>query len=219
MLKRTKSWGLVAGMAVMAVSAACDRNPSGSVVDPEQPVLAALDTTFSSNPNRRFLQVERLANPLAMEVFVQKREHDAHDAFSPRQDPGHFTDDYIDFLTRVAGRNEAYARAVASVFLGNFNNHPGDMIKVFTTRAPGVTAANSATAGNVGFLTYVLNPTGGYGGRKLMGDDVVDKIANAGFGNLLGGPVTAPGLVTDNVDANDKPALTTFPYFPAPTNP
>ncbi len=216
MLKRTKSWGLVAGMALVALTAACDRNPSGADVDPTQPVHAVLDTTFASNPNLRFRQVERLANPLAMEVFVQKREHEAHDAFPPRQDPFHFTDDYIDFLTRVAGRDRAYATAIANVFLGTASN-PGDKIMVFTGRAAGVTAATSGGAATVGFLTYVLNPTGGYGGRKLMGDDVVDKIANAGFGTLLGAPATAPGLVTDNVDENDKPALSTFPYLPAPT--
>ena len=45
----------------------------------------------------------------------------------------------------------------------------------------------------------------GYGGRKLQGDDVVDKGLAVIFGSALGNNANvSPGLVTDNVDANDK---------------
>ncbi|MBV9773208.1 MAG: DUF4331 family protein [Gemmatimonadetes bacterium] len=220
MLKRAKSWGTAAALAVVAVSAACDRESGAATTQPGETAYAAVDSTFSTNPNLRFRQVERLANPLVMEVFVEKREHDAYNTFSPRQDAAHFTDDIVAFITGVAKRDPAYAAVVAGALVGTTASNPGDKLTVFTSRATGVTAATMGTAANVGWLTYVLDPTGGYGGRKLMGDDVVDKGTAVVFGNVLGNNVNvSPGLVGDNVDENDKAALTTFPYFPAPTNP
>jgi hypothetical protein len=207
-----------AAAAVLAITslAACDTEPTGNV-DPGETAFAAVDTTFFNNPNRRFTQVERLGNPLVMEALVEKREHDAYDAFEPGRDPFHFTDDVVAFVTTVAKRDEAYGRTIAGALLGTPQN-PGDMIKVFTGRAAGVTAANSATAATVGWLTHVLDPANGYGGRKLMGDDAVDKATAAVFGNVLGNNNNvSPGLVGDNVNENDKAALTTFPYLPAPT--
>ena len=61
----------------------------------------------------------------------------------------------------------------------------------------------------------------GYGGRKLT-DDVVDIGLYAIFSSLLSpdGASCAPGalpLCTDNVNANDKPFSSTFPYLAAPT--
>jgi hypothetical protein len=90
---------------------------------------------------------------------------------------------------------------------------------VFPNRAPGVTAVTANTPENmtVGWLTQVLAPGVGYGGRKLRGDDTVDKGLGVIFGAALGGPVTAPGLVTDNVDNTNPAPLNTFPYFPANT--
>lgn len=210
---------LLAATALLATTAlaACDTEPTGATVDPGETAFAAVDSTFSSNPNRRFTQVERLGNPLAMEVFVEKREHDAYDSFEPARDPFHFTDDYVAFITTVAKRDSAYARTIAGALLGT-PTAPGDMIKVFTGRAAGVTAANMGTAATVGWLTNVLDPANGYGGRKLTGDDTVDKGTAAVFGNVLGNNVNvSPGLVGDNVNENDKAALTTFPYLPAPT--
>lgn len=216
MLNRKKASVLTALIAVAGAAAACEQAPPTQTQTPGEPVFAAIDTTFSNNPNLRFRQVERLGNPLAMEVFVEKREHETHDISEPRMDPGHFTDDYVWFITNVAKRDTAYAMAIAGALLGT-DKKPGDMIRVYTNRAAGVTAANSATSGAVGWLTYVLDPVNGYGGRKLMNDDAVDKGAAAVFGSLLGNTNNvSPGLVTDNVDANDKPALNTFPYLAAP---
>lgn len=208
----------LAVLAVAALGAACDRE-GGNVTDPgQEPVYSAADSTFASNTSRTFVQLERLGNPLFAEAFIEKREHTAHDQFNPHRDPVHFTDDVEHFLTTVAGRSPAYARTVAGALIGTFGGNPGDKLRVFPGRAGGVTASTATASADVGFLTQVLRPSNtGYGGRKLMGDDVVDKYLGAGFGAALGGPVTAPGLVTDNVNSNDKPARNTFPYFPEPT--
>jgi len=213
-----RSWRAVAPLALVGALAACEQEqPTGLT----QPGYASFDSTFATNTSRTFVQVERLGNPLFAEAFVMKREHTTHDAFSPDRDPGHFTDDVVDFLTTVAKRDQAYSNTVAGALLGMPNMDPGDKLRVFPNRAAGVTSTNRDAmrdAANVGFLSQVLTPgNAGYGGRKLEGDDVVDKYLMAGFGSALGGPVTAPGLTTDNVDMNDKRARNTFPYFPEPT--
>src|SRR5687768_16730262 len=97
MLIPTRITASLALLSVVVV-AACEQEGSTSpqLTDPQ---VASFDSTFSSNPNRRFDQVERLGNPLTAEVFIQKREHDAFDAFPARQDPVHFTDDIVAFMT------------------------------------------------------------------------------------------------------------------------
>ncbi len=218
MLNFRNSSALTALLAAMTLSA-CDRGQEGSITTPDgEPVYAAIDSTFSSNPNRTFVQLERHGNPLVMEGFVEKREHGFHDAVSPMRDPAHFTDDIQLFLTRFAGRPLAYANAVAGALLGMQGQDPGDKLRVFPNRAAGVTAVTANTPENmsVGWLTQVLAPGVGYGGRKLRGDDTVDKALGVTFGTALGGPVTAPGLVTDNVDNTNPAPLNTFPYFPGP---
>lgn len=215
-MRMTRNTWLGLLLAGAAVSAGCEQTPFGNS-EPRALTYAAVDTTFSINTNRQFNQVERLGNPLAMEVFVDKREHGAHDVMPPTRDPGHFTDDYVRFITTVAKRDEAYARTIAGALLGTFAN-PGDKIAVYPNRAAGVTAstANTASNTNTGYLTHVLAPGVGYGGRKLAGDDVVDKSLAVLFGSALGNMNNvSPALVTDNV-ANQNPApMSTFPYLPA----
>lgn len=215
MLNVTRISTAVAALTIMVGTTACEQE---SPTQMDAPATASFDSTFTTNTNRRFQQVERLGNPLVMEAFVQKREHDAYDAFPALQDPGHYTDDIVAFVTTVAQREASYGMAIAGALIGTEAADPGDKIRVFTTRQAGATAANMATNANVGYLTHVLNPTGGYGGRKLDGDDTVDKSLGVVFGAALGVTTNnSPGLVTDNVDANDKAATTTFPYLPAPT--
>jgi hypothetical protein len=216
MLNRTKTSALAAVLAITAVSGACDREVTNAVT-PIQAEFAAIDTTFSTNTNRRFDQVERLGNPLVMEVLVEKREHDAYDAFPLLQDPSHFTDDLVHFITQVAGRDDGYARVVTSVLLGTTQSNPGDKITVFTNRQAGVTANTATNNGAVGWLTQVLAPNEGYGGRKIEGDDVVDKATAVVFGSAAGNTNNvSPGLVGDNVPSTNPPMLNTFPWFPGP---
>lgn len=208
-------------LVALATLGACDFGNDGAGITPpdegEAPRYAALDSTFASDTSRTFVQLERLANPLAMEVFVAKREHGAHDVLPPFRDPGLFTDDYVDFITGVAGRPTFLAQTVASVLLGQIGTNEGDKLTVYTNRAPGVTAATAAQSNLVGWLTYVLAPGQGWGGRKLANDDVVDKGAGIVFGTVVTNQGTvSPGLVTDNVNSNDAVPLNTFPYFPLP---
>lgn len=161
--------------------------------------------------NPTFEQIERLGNPLVSEALLSRRDPDLHSLFNrtdPRTDPELFRDDIIGFITGVAGRDPAYAAAVADVLVP-------DLLMVFPNRAPGVTAREVDDSPLVGWLTYVLAPGEGYGGRKLDNDDAVDKALGVVFGTALGNTNNvSPGLTTDNVPGEPDP--NTFPYVSPP---
>jgi hypothetical protein len=163
--------------------------------------LTVTDTIKIGNTVVVFDQIERLGNPLVSEVTIDKREHPHYNTSVPSEDVAQFRPQIARFITTVAGRDGAYANAVASALTP-------DMLVVRTDKVGG-----GPMGPNVGWLTYVLDPANGYGGRKLDGDDVVDKGLAVIFGNALGNNNNvSPGLVTDNVDADERPDALTFPY-------
>lgn len=193
--------------AAAVISAACgdDTRTIVEVQKPDTVVQVVHDTIRIGNTTVTFDQIERLGNPLVSEVFVEKREHDHFNTSNPNEDVAQFRDDIARFVTTVAGRDPAYANAVAAALTP-------DMLVVRTDKTGG-----GPFGANVGWLTYVLDPANGYGGRKLQGDDVVDKGLSVIFGNALGNNNNvSPGLVTDNVDANDRAHSATFPYVATP---
>ena len=165
--------------------------------------IAAIATACNDNNNdnsitgtqngRVFVQVDRLGNPLVSEVFLAKRNHGFHNAGKPSTDVANHATELKAFVTTVAGRDQSVANTLATVLLP-------DMLIVQTDKA-----TNTA-----GWLTWALG--NGYGGRKLT-DDVVDAGLSAIFGSLLSPNNVSPGLTTDNVNANDKPFLVSFPYL------
>lgn len=154
------------------------------------------DTTAPSF-TRVYNQVERLGNPLVSEVMLAKRNHGFHNKGMPSTDVANHAAEVRSFVRTVAGREDAVGNTLAAVLLP-------DMLVVQTDKA-----GNTA-----GWLTWAL--ANGYGGRKLA-DDVVDAGLMAIFGPLLNPRNVSPGLSTDNVGANDKAFLPTFPYLAPPT--
>lgn len=148
---------------------------------------------------RVFNQIERLGNPLVSEVFLAKRNHGFHNAGMPATDATNHTAELEAFVRTVAGRSDAVANTLSGVLLP-------DMLIVQTTRP-----ANSS-----GWLSWAL--ADGYGGRNLT-DDVVDAGLAAVFGALLDNANVTPQLTTDNVDANDQPFQSAFPYLAEPSVP
>src|SRR5215212_8902866 len=191
--------------AAALLSAACT-DATRTLVEVQPPdTVTVHDTVRIGNTSVTFDQMERLGNPLVSEVFVDKREHGHFNASQPSEDVAQFRDDIARFITTVAGRDPAYANAVAAALTP-------DLLVVRTDKVGG-----GPFGPNVGWLTYVLDPANGYGGRKLQGDDVVDKGLAVIFGNALGNNNNvSPGLVTDNVDANDRAHAATFPYVATP---
>jgi hypothetical protein len=161
------------------------------------------DNNNNTGPNtpRMFNQVQRLGNPLVSEVLLSKRDHAVHGSIGPDQDATLVAPLVVDFMTNVAHRDPAYITAVAPALIP-------DVLVVDTSKDP--------SAGPVGWLTWLPQLGGGYGGRKLD-DDVVDLALTAVFGSALGDAAHAtPELTTDNV-AFDSPAVTTtFPYLAPP---
>ena len=194
-----KHMAALAALTVALGSAACDDNGTGSVNEPR-----------FRNTAITYDQLERLGNPLVSEVFVEKREHGHFNSGQPSQDVAQFRDDIARFITGVAGRDAAYANAVAAALTP-------DMLIVRMDRAGNVTAANVTGAATVGWLSHALDPANGYGGRKLDGDDAVDKGLSVIFGAALGNTANvSPGLVTDNVP-DTRADQATFPYL-SPAN-
>lgn len=197
----------IAVLAAAALVGACDDEDTRTITDVV--TVTVRDTIRIGNTATTFDQIEYLANPLVSEVFVEKREHPHYNNITPSESRAEFRDDLVGFMTTVAGRDAAYAGAVADALLP-------DMLVVRMDRAAGVTSANVATAATVGWLTHALDPANGYGGRKLDGDDAVDKGLSVIFGSALGNTANnSPGLVTDNVP-DTKADLTAFPYVAAP---
>lgn len=161
-------------------------------------VTACEQDDFASGPdlNRTFTQIERLGNPLVSEVTFAKRNHGFHNTAGPATDVANFKSELEGFVTGVAGRPSAVATTISSVLLP-------DMLIVQTDKV-----GNTA-----GWLSWAL--AAGYGGRKLS-DDVVDAGLLAIFGPLFSNVNVSPGLTTDNVNANDKPFDTAFPYLAEP---
>jgi hypothetical protein len=180
---------LAAGV-ILATTACADR-----VTYPGPTARAA--TSGASREHRLFTQRERLGNPLVSEVMIRKAQHHAHNTGMPSTDVAEFADDLTAFVTDVAGRDVAYAGAIAGALLP-------DMLITYPRRDN----VNPGTP--VFWLSWAF---GGYGGRGLT-DDVVDIGLGAIFGSLLGNVNNvSPGLTTDNVDGNDVAFQTTFPYL------
>jgi hypothetical protein len=196
---------LPAFAAAALLASACSTDDTRTLVEVQTPdTVIVRDTIRIGNTTTDFDQMERLGNPLVSEVFVDKREHPHFNSSMPSEDVAQFRDDISRFITTVAGRDQAYADAVAAALTP-------DMLGVRLDKVGG-----GPFGANVGWLTQVLDPANGYGGRKLQGDDAVDKGLGVIFGNALGNNNNvSPGLVTDNVDANDRTHTTTFPYLAA----
>ena len=188
----------LAGSALVALAlvTGCTSDSSPTAVGTPSAERAA-----AAEENKVYDQLDFLGNPLVSEVTILKANHDAYNRTMPYSSAT-YRQQTVNFIHDVARRPTAYAQTVAGVL------YP-DMLIV----------DSSKPASTAGWLSWAL--ANGYGGRKLT-DDVVDIGLYAIFSSLLSpeGASCAPGalpLCTDNVNANDKPFSSTFPYLAAPT--
>src|SRR5687767_2735275 len=141
---RTSLHRAAVGLVVAASAAATgcrDENADGSGSITGVGAAASLE-------NRVFTQRERLGNPLVSEVMIRKAQHHTHNTGMPSTDAAAFTDDLTGFVTGVAGRDPAYANAIAGALLP-------DMLLTYPKRD------NVNPATQVFWLSWVF---GGYGG-------------------------------------------------------
>lgn len=194
------SWnnGTRAGVAMVVFAlAAVACTDSQQMVGPNADVSARA----ASIPTTQLIfdQVEFLGNPLVSEVTIVKANHDSYNKTQP-YNTATFRPQTEQFVTSF-GRPQALATTLGSVL------YP-DVLVVDPTKSP-------STAG---WLSWALS--GGWGGRKLT-DDVVDVGLTAIFSTFLSNessafcaPFTLP-LCTDNINVNDSPFMSTFPYLAA----
>ena len=190
----------LAGSALVALALATGCS-SDSAITAVSDATTARTGAGSASESKVYDQLDFLGNPLVAEVTIVKANHDAYNRTMPYASAT-YRPQTESFIVNVAGRPLAYAQTVSGVL------YP-DMLIV----------DSSKPASSAGWLSWAL--ANGYGGRKLT-DDVVDIGLYAIFSSLLSpdGASCAPGalpLCTDNVNANDKPFLSTFPYLAAPT--
>lgn len=116
--------------------------------------------------------------------------------------------------------NNATPTQMSGLFLAKFKARLKALNPAYTTNALGLTAdqlsgllvtdvLNVSTTGTTTFFDGTNVLTG-----RTLGDDVIDTELLL----LFGGPdgKSNPGLTKDNVNANDKAFLSTFPYLASP---
>uniref|UniRef100_UPI00374CF673 DUF4331 family protein n=1 Tax=Psychroserpens luteolus TaxID=2855840 RepID=UPI00374CF673 len=90
----------------------------------------------------------------------------------------------------------------------------------YTTNALGFDASAFTGALATDVLTVSLTGTTTFfdGTNVLTGRTLADDVISTELLLIFGGPTGAdnPGLTDDNVDANDKPFLSSFPYLASP---
>lgn len=197
----------LAGSALLAISLLAGCSDGTSLSDLLAPTLKK-----DGDGGKSYEQVEFLGNPLVSEVTILKAHHDAYNRMMPYS-PASFRAETKAFVMNPGGRPADYADVVASVLYSE-GVTGSDMLIVDSSKP-------TNTAGWLSWVPAIGGGNGGYGGRKLT-DDVVDIGLYAIFSSLLSpaGASCEPGklpLCTDNVNANDKPFLSTFPYLAAPT--
>lgn len=192
-------------------------------------------TVLSTNSVRRqtlggLSQVSRLGMPLVNEVVLPLAFKDIFNASEPAGDKPLF-DSNADFRNRIL--DPEVAKLYTLLYGLDVPPAPrNDLVQVFLTGIPGanqppnvvpaemirfnVTTPVTPT-GNVNRLGVIAGDTGGFPNGRRLADDVVDIELRVVAGVLVPGFNKNPNnQLTDGVDQNDRPFLSTFPYAPLP---
>lgn len=150
----------------------------------------AITDTFDTSGT--FMQKDQAARPGINTVFIPAAQKDQFNLTTPGTMPAAFRQTIIDKLTAYGYTQNA---------LGQDKNTFGGLL------------ATDVLNVKVNGTTTFFDGTNVLTGRKLD-DDVIDTELLLIFGGPSG--TGNPGLTKDNVNGNDKPFLTTFPYLAAP---
>lgn len=143
-------------------------------------------------PQGTFAQIERLAVPALNELFMSFKDHNNSNIQTPTADAANQSQFIRSFISAI-GRPSGIADAVISVAIP-------DVIKADLSKPTGSY-----------FGTQLAN---NFGGRRPQ-DDVIDVTASVVFGSAVTGITTQtyPGLISDNVGANNANFSSSFPYL------
>lgn len=145
-----------------------------------------------------YQQADQMGRPAINTVFVSTGDKDAFNSTTPSNMVAAFQSK---FQTKLLGLNTMYT-----------TNALGQNAAAFT----GLLATDVLNVSTVAPTTF-FDGTNVLTGRALA-DDVIDVELILIFGgpNALTGSPTNPGLISDNVAANDKAFLASFPYLASP---
>lgn len=173
-------------------------------------------------------QVSRLGMPLVNEVVLSRAFKDIFNASEPAGDAPLFTSNET-FRNRVL--NPEVATLMNALYGIDVPPAPrNDLVQVFLTGLPGANQPPNVTPADMlrlnvavpvtsspNRLGAIANDLGGFPNGRRLGDDVVDIALRVVAGVLVPGYNKEPNnALTDGVDANDKPFLSTFPYVALP---
>jgi hypothetical protein len=137
---------------------------------------------------------DQMARPAINTVFVDAAAKDSFNNAIPTQMSGLFLNK---FKARLAALNPGYTTNA----LGQDANALTGLLVI--------DVLNVSTTGATSFYDGTNLLTG-----RALGDDVIDTELLLLFGGPMG--TSNPGLTKDNVAANDKAFLSTFPYLASP---
>lgn len=142
----------------------------------------------------RYMQEDQMARPAINTVFVSSGDKDK-------------------FNTTVPS-------AQGAAFAGKFRDKLLALNPAYTTNALGLDATTFTGVLSTDVLTVSTNGKTTFfdGVNVLTGRALADDVISVELLLIFGGPDGAsnPGLTDDNVDANDKAFLNTFPYLATP---
>ncbi len=145
-----------------------------------------------------FVQADQMGRPAVNTVFVSSTSKDIFNVTTPSEQGAIFQNM---FQTNLEALSPAFANA-------GDKNALGQDATTFT----GLLATDVLGVSTTGTTTF-FDGTNVLTGRTLA-DDVISVELLLIFGGEDG--TENPGLTDDNVDANDKPFLTSFPYLASP---
>ncbi|NNE25350.1 MAG: DUF4331 family protein [Saprospiraceae bacterium] len=141
-----------------------------------------------------YVQSDQMGRPAINTVFVSEDQKDVFNTTTP------------------SNMGAAFASAFESRLLALNPGYTTNALGLDATTFTSVLATDVLSVSTVGTTTF-FDGTNVLTGRTLA-DDVIDVELILIFGGPDG--TANPGLTSDNVDANDKPFLSSFPYLATP---
>lgn len=150
------------------------------------------DTGNNFDTSGTFVQKDQMGRPAINTVFVPAARKDEFNVTAPAAMNAAFKTEFVNKLTAFG----------------------------YSSNALGMSKDQFATALVTDVLNVKLNGTTTFfdGTNVLTGRRLEDDVIDTELLLIFGGPsgTSNPGLTKDNVNANDKPFLNTFPYMASP---
>ena len=157
-------------------------------------IFASCDKDDNTNPTVYYQTQDQMARPAINTVFVDAAEKDVFNTTVPSAMGAAFA---TKFRTKLLALNPGYTT---------------NLLTLDATTFTGVLATDVLTASTTG-VTHFYDGTNVLTGRGLD-NDVIDVELTLIFGGPAG--TANPALISDNVGANDKAFLGSFPYLDTP---